>query len=433
MSTGKGTKSIRKSQQGNDLLPSVGFLNTVAKHKATLGQTVIDITSLTVPTEATLLGFVQPSGPTLNAIDLQRFKNNVRLESTIRGIMDNPLSYRITGSKEITLSVGAFENEIFTIVVEARPRVGTTLVAAQPKVQSYTLPAGQTDIPVGPYTINRNPGEDIGEFMVVIDRGIMYRNTDNMDPGLGIDGDYKELTGIVRMNEADPDNDRKVNLVWVGALVDNPQDSQLAMIQTLGSQIDAMIPTLAALAGVDTTDFQAAPNDVDLAAFGADVITAQSDIDALQTAVSFLQSYANPEYALYENLAGTSINNSSTLIPFNTLRFESSSGLFVGGQFVCTKAGKFAFSIHMFSATTLPVTTAWYMQGKKNNTTIYAQNVKAGTGASNTSNSVHVSGIVDLEAGETFGAFSNLDTATSISLVNSSGVNTFSIHRIVGS
>lgn len=278
MSTGKGTKSVRKSQQGNDVIPSVGFLNTVAKHKATLGQTVINLGSLTTPTEATALGFIQPSGGTLAAMDLQRYKNNVKVQSTLRGLMDNPLDYRVTGQSQITLNVAAFEDEIFTIMIESQPRSGINLVAAQPKVQSYMLPVGQTDIPAGVYTVNKNPGEDVGEFMVIVDRVLQYRNTGNGTSG----GDYQELTGIIRLNDADLVNVRKVTMVWVGALVDNPQDSQLALIQTLSGQIDAMVPTLAALAGVSQNVFQVAPNDPDLVAFGAEVIAQAARILALE-------------------------------------------------------------------------------------------------------------------------------------------------------
>jgi len=280
MSTGKGSKSIRKSQQGNDLLPSVGFLNTVAKHKATLNQTVINLGSLTTPPEATALGFVQPSGGTLAALDLQRYKNNVKVMSTTKGILDNPIDYRITGTSQITLADGAADGEIFTIMVESQPRSGINIVAAQPKVASYLLPAGQTDIPAGTYTVNKNPGEDIGEFIVIVDREVQYRNTGNGVSG----GDYQEIAGLVRMNDYDPINDRKVVLVWVGALVDNPQDTQLALIQTLQGQIDAMVPALAAVTGLSESTFQTSPNDPDLLAFSASVIALAARVTALESA-----------------------------------------------------------------------------------------------------------------------------------------------------
>lgn len=286
MSTGKGSKSIRKSQQGNDLLPSVGFLNTVAKHKATAGQTVINLGSLTTPPEASALGFIQPSGGTLAALDLQRYKNNVKVMSTTKGLMDNPIDYRITGTSQITLADGASDGEIFTIMVESQPRSGINIVAAQPKVASYLLPAGETDIPAGTYTVNKNPGEDVGEFIVIVDRQVQYRNTGNGSSG----GDYRELAGLVRMNDIDPINDRKVVLVWVGALVDNPQDTQLALIQTLQGQIDAMVPTLAALAGVSESTFQTSPNDPDLLAFSTTVIALAARVTALESANS-ISSY----------------------------------------------------------------------------------------------------------------------------------------------
>jgi hypothetical protein len=306
MSTGKGTKSIRKSQQGNDLLPSVGFLNTVAKHKATLNQTVINLGSLTTPPEATALGFIQPSGGTLAALDLQRYKNNVKVMSTAKGLMDNPIDYRITGTAQITLADGAADGEIFTIMVESQPRNGINIVAAQPKVASYLLPAGQTDIPAGTYTVNKNPGEDVGEFIVIVDRQVQYRNTGNGSSG----GDYQEIAGLVRMNDYDPINDRKVVLVWVGALVDNPQDTQLALIQTLQGQIDAMVPTLAALAGVSESVFQTSPNDPDLLAFSATVIDLAARIAALEsvTYVNGVINFTSTTVAnTYVDVSGTTI------------------------------------------------------------------------------------------------------------------------------
>lgn len=279
MSTGKGSKSIRKSQLGNDLLPTVGFLNYVIKHKATAGQTTINLGSLNVPTEATALGFIQPSGAALSSIDLSRFKNNVKVQSKARGLMDNPIEYRITGQQEITLNVSAAEGEIFTITVDSQPKSIVNFTSAQPKVYSYTLAAGTTDIPAGSYTVNANPGEDVGDFMVLIDRQLQYRNTDNGLTG----GDYQEIAGFVRMNTPDLINDRKVTLVWVGALVDNPQDSQLAMIQVLHGQLNALIPTVAAVAGVSEASLQVSPTDPDLAAFAATVIAQANRITELET------------------------------------------------------------------------------------------------------------------------------------------------------
>lgn len=337
MSTGKGTKSIRKSQQGNDIIPSVGFLNTLAKHKATLGQTVINISSLTVPPEATALGFVQPSGGTLAAIDLQRFKNNVQVSSSFRGLMDNPLDYQITGTQQITLQVAALESEIFTISMQARPRVGTTLVAAQPRVQSYTLPVGSTDIPVGvAYTVNAQPGNDSGDFMVFVDKVLMQRNTSNSAPGSGIEGDYQEIAGFVRMNSIDFTNDRRVTLVWVGALLDNP-DSSYSIIQTVASQIDAMIPTLAALAGVPESTFQGAPNDPALLAFANRVTDLENRLNNV--------AYNNYDYVEY---GGGVRQASNRIFPTNQLANMAQGAFDVStfasaGELKCVKAGWYTF------------------------------------------------------------------------------------------
>jgi hypothetical protein len=196
--------------------------------------------------------------------------------------MDNPIDYQITGTQQITLSVASFENEIFTIIIESRPATTVQMVAAQPKVESYTLPAGQTDIPTGPYTVNKNPTQRVGDFMVFVDRELMYRNDGNSAWSNVIVGDYQELAGVVRMNFADLGNDRDVVLVWVGALVDNPQDTQLALIQTLQGQIDAMIPALSQVTGLPESAFQTSPNDIDLLNFSAEVLAQEARLDALE-------------------------------------------------------------------------------------------------------------------------------------------------------
>lgn len=435
--TGRTSTYIRKTSVKESIQTNTGFKKTRFLHQAALNDTLIQLTSLVTPSGTT--NYSAPNVSELTQTNLMQWSSNFTLTSSIRGLLIQNIAYVISGASTIKLLFNAAENEVFEGIIDHNARTGLTMVDAAPLVSTGTLLAGETDYNVGtPFRVGEYSAMRHGAVTVWVDGQLMYRNNGNAAPGVGVEGDYYEvhagggLGTIIRFNSADLVNDRLVSVMSVGSLVEKPNGSLMAVMESLQGQIDAMVPTLAELADVPETTFQGTPNNVDLKAFGDRVLTAESDINTLQSIVDLLQAYANPEYALYENLAGTTINNSSTLIPFNTLRFESSGGLFVGGQFVCTKAGKFSFSIHMFSATNLPVTTAWYMQGKKNNTTIYAQNVKAGTGASNTSNSVHVSGIVDLAVGDTFGAFANLDTATTINLVNSAGVNTFSIHRIVG-
>lgn len=151
---------------------------------------------------------------------------------------------------------------------------------------------------------------------------------------------------------------------------------------------------------------------------------------SIDSLIARLTAIETPVSALYQNTAGTTVNNTSATIPFATKIFESQPNLIVGGVFTAPITGKYAFSAFAFSVTTINTSTSWYFLGLKNNATLYAQDDKAGTGAPNTGNTVRITGIVDLIAGETFQIKSSLDTASSLTLVVSAGVNMFGIWRI---
>lgn len=147
----------------------------------------------------------------------------------------------------------------------------------------------------------------------------------------------------------------------------------------------------------------------------------------LEKRISDIEGFVNGSF---ENLSGTSINNSPALIPFTTTLNDDTNGAFSNDTFTAPVAGRYAFAVNLFSVSTLSNTGAWYLRARKNGTTIYAQCSKAGTGAPNTTNSVQVSGIVDLEAGETLVFDSFTDIVTTINLTVSQGFNTCHIWQV---
>lgn len=64
--------------------------------------------------------------------------------------------------------------------------------------------------------------------------------------------------------------------------MEKPQASQLAEIERLQGQLDAIVTTVADLAGVPETDFRAAPNNVDLKVFGDRVLALESRTTKLE-------------------------------------------------------------------------------------------------------------------------------------------------------
>lgn len=288
--TGKGTVSIKKLDVQEQNTPAISFKKIRVLHEASAGDEIIDMTAPNAPSSATT--YVEPSLSDRTATNLFQWKENVKVESTLRGSMMADIDYTINGAYRIRLNVPAEEAEIFEIVVDHNPRTGNSLVDAQPLVVTGVLAAGTQDFNVGtPFKVGEYLSFQHGAVMVLADGQLMYRNTGNNPPGAGVEGDYYEvpagagLAVVIRFNDTDT-KDRNVSAISVGALVERPNGSQMALIEALQGQIDLIVPTLAQLAGVPETDFQGTPNDVDLKAFGDRVFQNEQDIETLESLIS---------------------------------------------------------------------------------------------------------------------------------------------------
>lgn len=286
--TGKGSLSIKKQEVSQSRLPAVSFRKVRALHKCTLGQTIINLTSLTSPSVSEAKNYSAPNPSLLATINMFELQDNVTVKSSIRRELLQNVSFVVSGASTIELQFEAEENEILEITIDNVARTGATLVDARPLVVTGTLLAGETDFNVGtPFKTGQFPLAQHGSVLVLVDGQPRYRNTGNQAPGSGVTGDYYEVDAggglgvIIRFNVPDLINDRLVSVISVGSLVEKPNGSQMALIEAVQGQIDAMIPTLAALAGVDETDFQAQPNNVDLKAFGDLVQSLKTSVDSL--------------------------------------------------------------------------------------------------------------------------------------------------------
>lgn len=276
---GKGTVSVKKKKDALSRLASTGYKNLEFMHEASAGDTIINLQSLSAPAQAVANGFAQPNAVDLAKVDLRYYKSNLILRSTL-GSLTPFIDYKISGAQTIELLREAEDGEIFIGTLQTVARTGQTLVDAAPLVVTGTLPAGQTDFSVGPYEVNKFPGQDHGSVLVIEDGQIVYRNDGNQEASLAVSGDYQEVSNIIRFNTTSPD-DRQISVVSIGALVNRPQESFDAVAEALQGQIDAIVPTLAALAGVPETDFQATPNNTDLKAFGDAFLALKASYDSL--------------------------------------------------------------------------------------------------------------------------------------------------------
>jgi hypothetical protein len=279
---GKNTRSLRKKDIISQKNLTIGFKKTMFAHKATAGATGIDLTALSLPSEMT--GFTNPTAQELAAAQVYFYRKNLTLVSSIRGPLMDYLSYNIATSNRINFNgFTAEDGEIFIGVIDYNARNGLQVVDAAPLTSSGTLAIGATDYNVGQaFEVNKYSSSQVGAVIVFRNGAQQFRNSNNSS--VTLDGNYYEvnngsgLGSIIRFNTAPASQDDSILVVSNGLLVYNPDGSALQQIETLAGQIDAMVPTLAALAGVDETDFQAAPNNVDLKSFG-DIVLALLDAE----------------------------------------------------------------------------------------------------------------------------------------------------------
>ena len=278
---GKSTLSYRKSKQ-NSARDLAVVRDLKMAHKATLGDTSIDLANLSVPAE--LSPFTNPSSGDILDANLRANKASIIVLSSVRGMLVENLSYKVVTNALITLEgFTAADGEIFTIQLRGTS-TNATAIDGKTIRSTGTLSAGSIDIATGTaFNTNSNPNQQMGDVVVVIDGDQQLRNVGNATAAGGADGNYEEVnngngsTSIIRMNTAEA-YDRSFIVYSAGPIVSHADAGQQQEIDALGGQLDVIIPTLAALAGVPETDFQSNPNDVDLRAFGDKVLAACENI-----------------------------------------------------------------------------------------------------------------------------------------------------------
>lgn len=291
--TGKNTLSLRKKDVNEQRSIAVGFKKLVFAHKASLGATGIDLGSLVTPTEMSSLGFVNASTADMLAAKLLFFNKNLTLTSSSRNLLMQDLSYTIKSNSRIEFQgFTALEGEIFVGVIDASPRTANNLVDARPIVATGSLAVSVTDFSVGtPFRVNHTPGSQVGEVVVYRNGMQQFRNVGNSPTG---DGNYYEVQAgnglgtVIRFNTAPSGQPDNIMVISNGLIAERPDGSMMAVIESLAGQLDQVIPTVAALAGQPETNFQTAPNNVDLKQFGDQVIDHEQRIIDLESQSSVL-------------------------------------------------------------------------------------------------------------------------------------------------
>ena len=320
---GKGSSSFRKKDVMEQKSIALGFKKIRWAHKATAGDTGINMNALVQPSEMATYGFTNPTATAIAGANLFTYRSNLKLVSSLRGLLVDQLSYVVNSSTQISfIDFTAEDGEIFTGWIDDSPTTSLSVVDGNQIVASGILLAGQTDFNIGtPIEINKNPASQMGAVMVFADRGLQYRKVGNITSG---DGDYIEvpvaggLGSLIRFNASG--SDRFITVVSNGVVAERPDGSMLAAIERVAGQVDAMVPTLAAVAGVPQTNFQTAPNDIDLKQFGDTVVSHGQRITALEN--------KKIKAAIYQAVS-TGVS-AATVINYNTM-IKDDFGMVVTG------------------------------------------------------------------------------------------------------
>lgn len=284
--TGKGSLSIRRKDVAEQKSIGVGFKKIQFAHKATVGDTSINLNALVLPSE--MSGFTNPSPAELLSANLFLYRKNLTLISSTKGVLIDYMSYTVDSSSQISfVGFTAEDGEVFTGIIDHNARTGVQLVDAEPLVSTGELAVGVTDYNVGQiFEVNKYPSSQVGAVVVYRNGVQQFRNTGNSSSVL--DGNYYEVnngsgTGqIIRFNTAPAIDSDSILVVSNGLMAYNPDGSALQKIENLSGKIDSMVPTLAALAGVPESNFDGVTNP-DLKSFGDTVLSQGSEIDELQS------------------------------------------------------------------------------------------------------------------------------------------------------
>lgn len=286
---GKKNSTLKKEQVKESKLLSTGVKAIKFWHEAQSdGETSIPFGSLVLPSDISSNGLSNPTPTEILAANLALFHTNVEVHSSLNQKLMEGLAY-VVRNNQIKFINGyeSVEGEIFAVVYKNDVITGTNVVDARPLTATGVLTAGNTDFNVGEaFKTNAFPSDQLGEVLVFVDGLAQFRNTGNATAAPAADGNYEEVHStngfgtIIRFNDTFG-TDKNIQVISRSLIAERPDISMMQLIENLGGQLDSVIETVADLAGVDESEFQANPNQVDLKAFGSQVNSNTVNINSI--------------------------------------------------------------------------------------------------------------------------------------------------------
>lgn len=320
MIVSKGPKSYTKKEFSQSFNKNTAYdLSLRFAHICAGGEAEIDLTSVTAPIEMSANGFANPNTAAILSANIFFNRKAVTVFSSKRGALIQDLAYKIVSNSKIRLiGFTADADEIFDIQVKfVQTSSSVSVVNGQQTVNTGTLDIGQTDFAVDPFEYMKFPTKQVGAVIVFRNGKQQYRCENN---DITNDGDFIEvnngagLCNLIRFKTAAGVVD-SVTVLSNGPLVERPDGSMMAVIQTLAGQIDKIVPAMSQVTGRPVTDYQTAPNDVDLATFGNQVVDHESRVTLLEGVHGSASAMSDELTPSGSSQWHTMTNNSITLTP----------------------------------------------------------------------------------------------------------------------
>lgn len=284
--------SFKKQNVIEQNIPHVGVKNLTFAHEfVNSGESAILFNSLNTPSSWLESGLINPSGISIASAQLQVFKGNVSVISSARGAIQKS-EYIVKNSGIFFKNITSLANEIFEVSVSDTMVTGKAIADMRTIRVEGSLLDGQTDFAIG-YDV-----DVLNEELVVFRDGIqLFRSDDNDDSGSTGNYHYLDIgntsrSSVIRFFEPAVD-DEPILVISSGGIVDKANVSTFQQIENLAGQLDNIVPTVAALAGVPESNFRAAPNYVDLKQFGQRLIDVETEKADLNGNAAEIFSVAN--------------------------------------------------------------------------------------------------------------------------------------------
>ena len=297
-SIAKTSISLSKKDLTKSRISTVSFSNVVFYHKATAGQKIINLASLTLPS-AEMPTVVQATPEELGAARLSVNKKNLRLSSSAKGELIQGLDYVVVDSMTILL-IGPYEDtgaeieEIFVGTVTQVPVSDLVVASSKNVVKSYSLPVGQNTLNLAQeFKVNEFSSENIGIVKLFVNGVLAQRNTGNSSTIL--DKDYYEIDSgngfgsTIYFNTAPSLTPYEIIADFgVRAVTDL---NAIGTIESLSGSIKKIANDLAPLAGTSASSYiNSNPSDVERRGFGDMVLNHETRVSTVE---AILPSKAN--------------------------------------------------------------------------------------------------------------------------------------------